>query len=57
MYIKYYLITDNGDGSSSVQWFDEKPDLEALEEEDPETYFGNEGYIGTVKSETPIEVN
>ena len=57
MYTKYYLITNNGDGSSSVQWFDEAPDLDALEEDDPETYYCNEGYVGRVTSQTPIEVN
>lgn len=57
MFTKYYVITNNEDGSSSVEWFDEKPDLDALEDEDPETYYCNEGYVGTVTSETEIKVN
>lgn len=56
MYTKYYVITNGGDGSASVEWFDEKPDMDALENDDPETYGMNEGYVGSVTSESPINV-
>jgi len=55
MFTKYYLVADGGDGSSSIQWFDEKPDLEALQDEDPETYNQND-YVGEISSASEIKV-
>lgn len=39
----YYTSTNNGDGSSSVQFFDSQECIDTLEDADPETYYGGEG--------------
>ena len=39
----YMLSTDNGDGSNSTHFFAKEPNLNAMTEEDPETYGCNEG--------------
>lgn len=44
----YLMLSNNGDGSSSANWFHERDvtpkQLLALEEDDPETWAGSEGY-------------
>lgn len=39
----YYTTVNNGDGSSSVEFFYDRESIELLEEHDPETYSGGEG--------------
>lgn len=39
----YYTTTNNGDGSSSVEFFETQEQIDELEEEDPETYGMGEG--------------
>lgn len=39
----YYTTSDNGDGSSSVQFFDCQEAIDILEEHDPEGYGCGEG--------------
>jgi hypothetical protein len=39
----YYTTSNNGDGSASVEFFEEQKCIELLEEADPETYGMGEG--------------
>ncbi len=39
----FYTTTDNGDGSSSVSFYESKECIELLEEANPETYGSGEG--------------
>jgi hypothetical protein len=41
--IVYMITTNNGDGSSSIQFLEDPSVVDLLEEHDPETYGGNEG--------------
>lgn len=57
--MKIYLITsDNGDGSSSIEFWDEDI-TDLLEEDDPESYWGNEGSANWIEipDGTPFEVS
>lgn len=47
MQIIYILIRDCGDGSSCIDWFDDKELVDKVLEED-ESYFGNEGSAATL---------
>ena len=39
----YCLVSNNGDGSGSAQWFRDASIAESLIDEDPETWGGNDG--------------
>lgn len=39
----FYTTTNNGDGSSSVAFYDSQECIDKLEEHDPETYGSGEG--------------
>lgn len=45
----YYLISNNGDGSSSLRWFKSKENAEAAIQED-EAFFDNED-VGVIMAE------
>lgn len=49
----YYLISDNGDGSSSVRWFKDKDKAQFLVDSDiySEEFGSNEGSINVVKAQ------
>lgn len=51
----YGMISDNGDGSSSMWWFRELPDEEAMTEKNPETWGMSEGIAETLTF--PAELN
>lgn len=58
----FYTTVDNGDGSSSVQFFDSKECIKFLEDVDPEGYHAGEGgswfdIEGTISGITILTMN
>lgn len=54
----YYTTSNNGDGSSSVEFFSDKECIGVLEEANPESYAGGEGggYFDFEGSITNIDI-
>lgn len=52
----YYVIVNHGDGYSGVEWFKSPPDLETMQNEEPEFYGMTEDYYSlTLPVDTDLD--